>query len=92
MSLDTPRTEVRLERLTAHEARQRLEGLHEQRPFREEQLQRLTAAHVEAALTRMDQGTYGARHLCREPIDRVRIVPQAGCCARCRPALREAGQ
>lgn len=25
MSLDTPRTEVRLERLTAHEARQRLE-------------------------------------------------------------------
>ncbi|GAA4326368.1 hypothetical protein GCM10023086_53870 [Streptomyces venetus] len=93
------------------------ENLHEQRLFRREQLQQLTAAaaprtqalldrratsqtevrvqlaasarmvlaDVEAALSRMDRGHYGACELCRGPIDRARlmIVPQARYCARC---------
>ncbi|MFE7835880.1 TraR/DksA family transcriptional regulator [Streptomyces sp. NPDC057474] len=101
------------------------ENLHEQRLFRQEQIQQLTAtavpraealfdrqaasqtevrvklaasarmvlADVEAALERMDQGHYGNCHLCRKPIDRVRlmIVPQARYCARCQH-LREAGR
>ncbi|MGW7296422.1 MULTISPECIES: TraR/DksA family transcriptional regulator [unclassified Streptomyces] len=93
------------------------EDLHEQRLFRREQLQQLTAApvsgtgapldevrvklaasarmvlaDVEAALARMDRGSYGTCHLCRRPIDRVRltIVPQARYCARCQH-VREAG-
>ncbi|MFC9915710.1 TraR/DksA family transcriptional regulator [Streptomyces sp. NPDC127197] len=101
------------------------ENLHEQRLFRHEQLQQLSAAamnrtqalldrraasqtevrvklaasarmvlaDVEAALTRMDQGRYGACHLCRRPITRERlmIVPQARYCARCQQ-VREAGR
>ena len=46
MSLDTPRTETRLERLTAHEARQRLE--HE-RGSRLAQLQAMDEAGQDAA-------------------------------------------
>ncbi|KUM83918.1 MULTISPECIES: TraR/DksA family transcriptional regulator [Streptomyces] len=95
------------------------ENLHEQRLFRREQLQQLSAeanavperqgaAHievrvrlaatarmvltdVEAALDRMDQGRYGACHLCRGPIarERLMIVPQARYCARCQQ-VREA--
>ncbi|MFD7278616.1 TraR/DksA family transcriptional regulator [Streptomyces sp. NPDC059862] len=99
------------------------ENLHEQRLFRHEQVQQLSAAatnrtlldrraasqtevrvklaasarmvlaDVEAALTRMDQGRYGACHLCRRPITRERlmIVPQARYCARCQQ-VREAGR
>lgn len=46
---------------------------------------RMVLADVEAALTRMDEGSYGSCHLCRRPIDRERltIVPQARYCARC---------
>ncbi|MEU9916322.1 MULTISPECIES: TraR/DksA C4-type zinc finger protein [unclassified Streptomyces] len=53
---------------------------------------RMVLADVEAALTRMDQGTYGACHLCRKSIDpaRLAIVPQARYCARCQH-VREAG-
>ncbi|MFJ2240669.1 TraR/DksA family transcriptional regulator [Streptomyces sp. NPDC087859] len=53
---------------------------------------RMVLADVEAALTRMDQGIYGACHLCRKPIDHARlaIVPQARYCARCQH-VREAG-
>ncbi|MGW1613901.1 TraR/DksA family transcriptional regulator [Streptomyces sp. NPDC002285] len=101
------------------------ENLHEQRLFRQEQLQQLTVpatsrtealldrraasqlevhvklaasarmvlADVEAALTRMDQGSYGTCHLCRRPIapERLMIVPQARYCARCQQ-VREAGR
>ncbi|MFF3691647.1 TraR/DksA family transcriptional regulator [Streptomyces sp. NPDC002187] len=101
------------------------ENLHEQRLFRQEQLQqiagtatprtdallarqatsqievrvklaasaRMVLADVEAALTRMDDGRYGACHLCRRPINRERlmIVPQARYCARCQQ-VREAGR
>ncbi|MFH9002213.1 TraR/DksA family transcriptional regulator [Streptomyces afghaniensis] len=46
---------------------------------------RMVLADVEAALTRMQEGSYGTCHLCRRPIDRQRltIVPQARYCARC---------
>ncbi|MFG2947970.1 TraR/DksA family transcriptional regulator [Streptomyces adustus] len=101
------------------------ENLHEQRLFRLEQLQQLSAAaahrsqalperraasqtevrvklaasarmvlaDVEAALVRMEQGRYGACHLCRRPIARERliIVPQARYCGRCQQ-VREAGR
>ncbi|MEV8313499.1 TraR/DksA C4-type zinc finger protein [Streptomyces sp. NPDC059900] len=101
------------------------ENLHEQRLFRQEQLQQLSAAatprtdaararqtssqlevrvklaasarmvlaDVEAALERMDHGSYGACHLCRGPIapERLMIVPQARYCARCQQ-VREAGR
>ncbi|MEJ8632627.1 MULTISPECIES: TraR/DksA family transcriptional regulator [Streptomyces] len=99
------------------------ENLHEQRLFRQEQLQqiadtaaprtdalldrqaasqievrvklaasaRMVLADVEAALARMDDGRYGACHLCRQPIarERLMIVPQARYCARCQH-VREA--
>ncbi|EFE65570.1 conserved hypothetical protein [Streptomyces viridosporus ATCC 14672] len=50
-------------------------------------------ADVEAALTRMDTGTYGICHLCRRPVqrDRLLIVPQARYCARCQQ-VREAAR
>ncbi|MGW4601042.1 TraR/DksA family transcriptional regulator [Streptomyces sp. NPDC004457] len=46
---------------------------------------RMVLADVEAALRRMDDGSYGACHLCRHPIDRERlmIVPQCRYCVRC---------
>ncbi|WP_112466986.1 TraR/DksA family transcriptional regulator [Streptomyces triticisoli] len=54
---------------------------------------RMVLADVEAALARMDEGSYGACHLCRRPIERERltIVPQARYCARCQQ-VREAGR
>ncbi|MFD7409626.1 TraR/DksA family transcriptional regulator [Streptomyces sp. NPDC059866] len=54
---------------------------------------RMVLADVEAALKRMDEGRYGACHLCRRPIARQRlmIVPQARFCARCQQ-VREAGR
>jgi RNA polymerase-binding transcription factor DksA len=46
---------------------------------------RMVLADVEAALHRMEDGSYGSCRLCRRPIDRERlmIVPQARYCARC---------
>ncbi|WP_053669442.1 TraR/DksA family transcriptional regulator [Streptomyces sp. NRRL B-1140] len=46
---------------------------------------RMVLADVEAALIRMDEGSYGRCDLCRRPIERERlmIVPQARYCARC---------
>ncbi|MBQ0825420.1 TraR/DksA family transcriptional regulator [Streptomyces tagetis] len=54
---------------------------------------RMVLADVEAALTRLAEGRYGACHLCRRPIDRDRlmIVPQARYCSRCQQ-VREAGR
>lgn len=54
---------------------------------------RMVLADVEAALTRMDEGRYGACGLCRRPVDRERllIVPQARHCSRCQQ-MREAGR
>lgn len=54
---------------------------------------RMVLADVEAALERMDQGTYGFCRQCRLPIEpaRLRIVPQARYCGRCRQ-VREAGR
>ncbi|PNG17929.1 hypothetical protein C1J00_33850 [Streptomyces cahuitamycinicus] len=52
---------------------------------------RMVLADVEAALERMDQGTYGICQQCRHPIEptRLRIVPQARYCGRCHQ-VREA--
>nr|BFD83716.1 hypothetical protein StreXyl84_31170 [Streptomyces sp. Xyl84] len=111
--------------LTAEDLAALRENLHEQRLFRREQLEQITAAavsradalleqraaaqvevrvqlaasarmvlaDVEAALARMDDGSYGACHLCRGPIarERLEIVPQARYCARCQQ-VREAGR
>ncbi|MFJ5778904.1 TraR/DksA family transcriptional regulator [Streptomyces sp. NPDC093094] len=46
---------------------------------------RMVLTDVEAALARMDDGSYGACHVCRCPIDRERlmIVPQVRRCAPC---------
>ncbi len=54
---------------------------------------RMVLADVEAALARMDSGTYGTCHLCRRPVERHRllIVPQARYCGRCQQ-VREAGR
>ncbi len=54
---------------------------------------RMVLADVEAALTRMNEGRYGACHLCRRPVGRERlmIVPQARYCARCQQ-VKEAGR
>ncbi|MFC4328489.1 TraR/DksA family transcriptional regulator [Streptomyces andamanensis] len=54
---------------------------------------RMVLADVEAALARLDEGRYGACHLCRGPIarERLEIVPQARYCARCQQ-VREAGR
>ncbi|MEE1752814.1 TraR/DksA family transcriptional regulator [Streptomyces sp. SP18CS02] len=51
---------------------------------------RMVLADVEAALARMDEGTYGTCPLCRTLIDRdhLMIVPQARYCARCRQTRR----
>ncbi|MEU1852431.1 TraR/DksA C4-type zinc finger protein [Streptomyces sp. NPDC019990] len=52
---------------------------------------RMVLADVEAALERMDQGTFGICRQCRHPIEpaRLRIVPQARYCGRCHQ-VREA--
>lgn len=54
---------------------------------------RMVLADVEAALARMDAGTYGRCHLCRRPVERERllIVPQARYCGRCQQ-VREAAR
>ncbi|QGV81951.1 TraR/DksA family transcriptional regulator [Streptomyces ficellus] len=46
---------------------------------------RMVLADVEAALERMDQGTYGTCRQCRHPIEpaRLHIVPQARYCGHC---------
>jgi RNA polymerase-binding transcription factor DksA len=46
---------------------------------------RMVLADVEAALSRMNEGSYGICRLCRRPVARQRlmIVPQARYCARC---------
>ncbi|NNN30964.1 hypothetical protein HLK59_11400 [Streptomyces sp. S3(2020)] len=78
-----PRAEARLDRQAAS---------HREVHVKLADAARMVLADVEAALTRMDQGTYGACHLCRGPIDHalLTIVPQARYCARCQH-VREAG-
>ncbi|MFE7779215.1 TraR/DksA family transcriptional regulator [Streptomyces sp. NPDC057445] len=103
MSLDTPRIEDRPERLTAHEARQRLE--HE-RNSRLTQLQAIAEAgqgaeeqmmsvqkdtiqrvlnEIEAAFTRLHDGSYGICRGCSTPIpvERLEILPYTRFCVPC---------
>ncbi|GAP45556.1 uncharacterized protein SAZU_0286 [Streptomyces azureus] len=72
----TSRAEDRLQRQTAAQMEVRIKLTASAR---------MVLADVEAALTRMDEGTYGICHLCRHPVGRQRlmIVPQARYCARC---------
>ena len=46
---------------------------------------RRSLSEIEAALRRMDDDTYGACLGCGETIqvERLELVPQAGCCVRC---------
>jgi hypothetical protein len=46
---------------------------------------RLTLSEIDAALCRMDDGTYGACLGCGDaiPVERLEAVPQADCCVRC---------
>jgi RNA polymerase-binding transcription factor DksA len=44
---------------------------------------------TEAALRRMDDGTYGACLVCDQtiPVERLELVPHAGCCVGCTQRL-----
>ena len=44
---------------------------------------------TEAALRRMDDGTYGTCLACGQtiPVERLELVPHAGCCVRCTQRL-----
>ncbi|MFJ4467628.1 TraR/DksA C4-type zinc finger protein [Streptomyces sp. NPDC089424] len=102
MSLDAPRTESRPERVTAHEARQRLEHA---RSTRLTQLHALDEAErtadplvaaqkaalervlkeIDAAVTRVDDGTYGICRGCAKPVpaERLEILPYTRYCVAC---------
>ena len=103
MPLDTRRSEPWLERLTAHEARQRLE--HE-RSSRLTQLQAIDEAdestsqpllsaqkdtvhrvlkEIEAAFTRVQDGTFGICRGCATaiPVERLEILPYTRYCVPC---------
>ncbi|MDX3238522.1 TraR/DksA C4-type zinc finger protein [Streptomyces sp. ME03-5709C] len=103
MSSDTARPGRRPGRMTAHEARQRLE--HE-RSTRLTQLQAVAQAgwaaddhvmivqkeaiqrvlkEIEAAFTRLQEGSYGVCPDCAKPIpaERLEILPYARCCVAC---------
>ncbi|MDG9714710.1 TraR/DksA family transcriptional regulator [Streptomyces sp. DH10] len=72
----TSRAEDRLQRQTAAQMEVRIKLAASAR---------MVLADVEAALSRMNEGSYGICHLCRRPVARQRlmIVPQARYCARC---------
>ncbi|MGW0476412.1 TraR/DksA family transcriptional regulator [Streptomyces coeruleorubidus] len=72
----TSRSEDRLQRQTAAQMEVRIKLAASAR---------MVLADVEAALSRMNEGSYGICHLCRRPVARQRlmIVPQARYCARC---------
>jgi DnaK suppressor protein len=103
MSLDTPRTQTRRERLTAHEALQRLaherasrltqlRAIHEAAPDAEEQMMstqkdtiRRVLTEVEAAITRVQDGSYGVCRTCsgQIPVERLEILPYTPFCVPC---------
>ncbi len=47
--------------------------------------------HVEDALLRIDEGTYGVCQECDRsiPVGRLRVVPYATCCVRCQRAIEQ---
>ncbi|HET6858665.1 MAG TPA: TraR/DksA C4-type zinc finger protein [Streptomyces sp.] len=103
MSLDTPRTDTRRERLTAHEALQRLEherasrlvqlrAIGEAAPDGEEQMMstqkdiiQRVLTEVEAAVARVQDGSYGTCRTCRKsiPVERLEILPYTPSCVPC---------
>ncbi|WP_329271448.1 TraR/DksA family transcriptional regulator [Streptomyces pseudovenezuelae] len=108
MPLDTSQTEVPRERLTVHEALQRLQHERSSRltqlraigdagPDAEEQVMsaqkdtvRRVLAEVEAAVARVQDGTYGVCLTCSKPIpvERLEILPYTPFCV---PCQRSAG-
>jgi DnaK suppressor protein len=52
---------------------------------------RFTLEEIDAALVRLDDGTYGVCQQCRTAIaaERLEILPHARFCIRCQPATRE---
>lgn len=88
----------RIEQLSQYGVLDRAERVREQRASGQAEVRvrlmasaRMVLADVEAALVRMDEGTYGACMLCARPVpvERLEIVPQARYCLRCQQA-REA--
>ncbi|MFF4535261.1 TraR/DksA family transcriptional regulator [Streptomyces aureus] len=108
MSLDTPQAGTRRERLTAHEALQRLEherssrllqlrAMGEVAPDGQEQAMaaqkdtiKRVLTEVEAAFSRVQDGTYGVCRNCAEtiPVERLEILPHTPFCV---PCQRNAG-
>ncbi|MFI0508259.1 TraR/DksA family transcriptional regulator [Streptomyces sp. WSLK1-5] len=103
MPLDTSQTEVPRERLTAHEALQRLHherasrltqlrAIAEAGPDAEEQVMsaqkdtvRRVLSQIEAAVARVQDGTYGVCLTCAKPIpvERLEILPYTPSCVPC---------
>jgi DnaK suppressor protein len=52
---------------------------------------RFTLQEIDAAMVRLDAGTYGVCQQCRTAIaaERLEILPHARFCVRCQPATRE---
>lgn len=50
--------------------------------------------HIQAALQRVDEGTYGLCAACGEPIppDRLEVLPYASLCVRCQAQHEQVGQ
>ncbi len=50
-----------------------------------------TLSLIQAALNRIDDGTYGTCELCEEPIstNRLKAIPWASCCVKCQQATEE---
>lgn len=90
--------QFRIEQLGRYGAPDRADRIRERRAASQTEVRvrlmasaRMVLADVEAALARMDQGTYGMCGRCARAIsaDRLEIVPQARYCLRCQQ-VREA--
>ena len=79
------RQDVRAERVTEDEVGQASWAQMEHLAFATLEQGQKTLAEVEAALNRMDRGTYGVCESCEEPIPdaRLRALPWARFCLKC---------
>jgi len=81
---------VQVERVTEDEVGQASWAQMEHLAFVTLEQGQKTLKEVEAALTRMDQGTYGICESCEQPIPeaRLRALPWARYCVKCTERLR----
>ena len=81
---------VRVERVTEDEGGQASWAQMEHMAFATLQQGQKTLAEVEAALKRMDRGTYGVCESCEAPIPeaRLRALPWARFCLKCAERIR----